>query len=350
MILKESEAKKIFQKYGIAIPDGILVSDVNEIAQYLECLKSDDLIVKAQVLSGSRGKRGLILSAAKENVAEKAKELLGKEVDGEKIEQVLIEEKIPAEKELFLSLTIDKAEKSVILLFSEQGGVDIEELTEKIIKVPIEKYKEEIKDEKLIPLIEAMHKLMKELDAELVEINPLVLVEGKLIAADAKIRIDDNSLFRHPEFEEKKSGLETKAKEAGLNYVELEGNIAVIGNGAGLVMATLDILANFGGKPANFLDVGGGASVEKMEKALEIALLKPDVKGIFINIFGGITRCDEIAEGIVNYTKKNKISIPIVVRMIGTNEAKGKDILSKAKIHCLASMEECAKKIGELVK
>lgn len=194
---------------------------------------------------------------------------------------------------------------------------------------------------------------MIDYDAELVEINPLVLSDDKLTAADSKIIIDDNALFRHPEFLDKKqeelTEIEREANKYGLQYVELDGDIAVIGNGAGLVMATLDVINYFNGRAANFLDIGGGASVEMMEKALEIVLMK-NPKGIFINIFGGITRCDDIANGIVNYVKKNKIKILMVIRMIGTNDKEGRAILNKNNIHALDSMEECAKTVVGLVR
>ncbi|MBW3021687.1 ADP-forming succinate--CoA ligase subunit beta, partial [Candidatus Woesearchaeota archaeon] len=210
----------------------------------------------------------------------------------------------------------------------------------------------EIKNkEEIIEIIKNLNRLMKEFDCELVEINPLVLSNGEYIAADSKVVLDDNALYRHPEFkkEEELTDIEKKAAEHGLQYVELDGDIAIIGNGAGLVMSTLDVLKHFGGKPANFLDVGGGASVSVMEKSLEIVLMKKP-KGVFINIFGGITRCDEIAQGLVNYIKNNNIEIPMVVRMIGTNEEGGERILNQNGIKSLDSMEECAKNIVEMTK
>ncbi|MFC1682256.1 ATP-grasp domain-containing protein [Nanoarchaeota archaeon] len=277
----------------------------------------------------------------------------------------MFEEKLEIKNEFYLSFVIDRTEKNVVVMFSKEGGIDIEGLSrkfpEKVIKEKIkldfdlESAKELSKKFEIShELIFNLYKLMKEYDCELVEINPLVLDnDDKLIAVDSKVIIDDNSLFRHEEFsEEKREGMtevEKIALENGLHYVDLDGDIAVIGNGAGLVMATLDIVEHFGGKAANFLDVGGGASVEKMEKSIELVLMKSP-KGIFVNIFGGITKCDDIAQGIVNYKKNNGIEIPMVIRMIGTNEKEAKKILMENNIFSLDSMEESTKKIVELVK
>ena len=212
----------------------------------------------------------------------------------------------------------------------------------------LEEISEEIKISKV--LIERLYKIFQDYDAELVEINPLALIKKRFLALDSKIIIDDNALYRQKfKKDEGLTEIEKKAQESDLSYVELEGDIGIIGNGAGLVMSTLDMVNYYGGEVANFLDVGGGADKEKMEKAIELVLIKKP-RGIFINIFGGITRCDEIAEGIVAYKKKHKINIPLVIRMIGNNEEEAKKILEKDKIHFINSMEEGAKKIVELVK
>lgn len=349
MKLLEHEGKTIFKKYGIEVPEGAVVSSADDVDV------SKDVVVKAQVLVGGRGKAGGIKFASSD-VKEVVNSVLKLEIKGEKVKEVLVEEKLDIEQEIYLAVAVDRNAKCLTLLYSEEGGVDIEQLAvsspDKVLKIPIkdnnafDKLPEDIK-----PVAEKLYRISKDLDAELVEINPLVKCKGKLVAADSKIIIDDNALFRHPEFSKKENltEIEKLAVRSGLQYVELKGNIAIIGNGAGLVMATLDILDYFGGRPANFLDIGGGASVEKMEKALGIILMKKP-KAVFINIFGGITRCDDIASGLINYVKSKGITIPMVVRLIGTNEEEGKKILNDNNISSLDSMEECAKKVVELVR
>ncbi len=346
---------------------GRVVSDVEDSVSAVQEVGHAQVAVKAQVLVGGRGKAGGIKLVEKAEAPEAVKAMLGTELKGEKISEVLIEEKLNIDCEYYLSLTVNRSDKNVTFLFSEEGGVEIEELAkvspEKIIRVGIVgEFPRELVQaamesnahaSQIVALAEKMFALMKEKDAELVEINPLVVSSGQLIAADAKVIIDDNALYKHEEFarlkERELSELEKKSREFNLNYVELDGDIAIIGNGAGLVMATLDIVQHFGGTPANFLDIGGGANVEQMQKAVEIVLEKKP-KGIWINIFGGITKCDEVARGLANYANERGISIPIVVRMIGTNEAEGKKILEENGIRSLDSMELCAKKIVELAK
>ncbi|MFH1638616.1 MAG: ADP-forming succinate--CoA ligase subunit beta [Candidatus Woesearchaeota archaeon] len=349
MKLLEHEGKEIFRRYEIDIPKGVVVSS----PEMFKGLNAEEVVVKAQVLVGGRGKAGGIKFASSV-VKETISSILGMSIKGEAVNEVLVEEKLPIEEELYLAVAVDRTNKCLILLYSTEGGVDIEETAlnnpEKILKIPIKdgsSFASLPKD--VQPIAEKLYRISKEMDAELVEINPLVKANGKLIAADAKVIIDDNALFRHPEFSKKKdyTYIEEIAASSGLQYVELKGNIAIIGNGAGLVMATLDVLDYYGGKAANFLDVGGGASVEKMEKALEVALMK-NPSGIFINIFGGITRCDEIALGLVNFISSRNVQLPLVVRLIGTNEEEGKKILNENGISSLDSMEECAKKIVEL--
>ncbi|MBM3200545.1 ADP-forming succinate--CoA ligase subunit beta [Candidatus Woesearchaeota archaeon] len=347
MKLKEYEGKEIFHKYGVKTPDGFLITNPDQIKE----LKGE-VVLKAQVLHGGRGKAGLILFATNKDAKKKAEQIFKKGV-----KEILVEEKLKADKEYYLSITIDRFDKKPLLMFSAEGGIDIEELAknhpEKIKKCYLDENfssKKASEDTKLpTTLIEQLCRVFKECDAELVEINPLALIGEDFIALDSKVIIDDNALFRH-EFkkDETLTEIEKKAQQADLSYVELDGNIGVIGNGAGLVMATLDVINYYGGKVANFLDVGGGANKEKMEKALELVLEKKP-KGVFINIFGGITRCDEIAQGLVDYKNQHKLTIPLVVRMIGTNEHQGRDTLKKNGIHPIASMEEGAKKIVSLV-
>jgi succinyl-CoA synthetase beta subunit len=292
MKLKEYEGKELFKKYGILVPKGKVISKVEKI----------EGIAKAQVLDGGRGKKGLIKDASEENLKELFKHC----------KEVLVEEKLDIEKEYYLCLTIDRELKDIVVLFSEEGGIDIEESknVEKILY-------SEFNEEKFNDIVKNMHKLMIEENATLVEINPLAKVGKELIALDSKIILD------------------TKEES---NYVELDGNIGIIGNGAGLVMATLDSVEHYGGKAANFLDLGGGADNEVMREAIK-KVLEKDVKVIFINIFGGITRCDEIARGLVDV----KIDIPMIVRIVGTNEKEAKKILEENNIQVCDSMEECAK-------
>lgn len=359
MNLKEYQGKEIFSKNGIKVPNGFVVSDISEIKEM------DNCVVKAQVLAGGRGKVGGVKLATKENLKEVADSILGMSIKGLIVDEVLIEERMEIKKEIYVSITVNRAEKGLTLIVSLDGGVDIEELSskhpEKIIRLPItkideERIRESIKFEhidELIEIIKRLRDISEEYDAELVEINPLVLTPNGLVAADSKVIIDDNALFRHPEYIGKKkeqlTDIERQASDMDIQYVELDGDIAIIGNGAGLVMATLDVIAHYGGRAANFLDVGGGASVEQMEKSLEICMLKKP-KGIFVNIFGGITRCDYIAKGLVDYIKKNSLAVPMVVRLIGTNEKEGQSILKNSGIESLSSMEECAKKIVELAR
>ena len=366
MKLKEYQGKAIFKKNGIRIQEGFPVNSVDEIQGKLSELDSSEYVIKAQVLVGGRGKSGGVKFATKEDIEDVAKSILGMDLKGEKVDQILVCEKLDFLGELYVSIVVNRVEKGLTLIVSLEGGVDIEELAKtspsKVIKMPMSEFSpgslmEKLKGfehaTELVDIVEKLAKSMVESDAELVEINPLAITPKGLVAADSKVIIDDNALFRHPEFTSQKESeltpIEKEANKAGVAYVELDGNIAIIGNGAGLVMATLDAIGHYGGKPANFLDVGGGASVEKMEKSLEICM-KKDPKGIFINIFGGITRCDNIAQGLVDYISKNEIKIPMVVRLIGTNEAEGQKILTENKIDTLATMGECAEKIVSLVK
>ncbi|MDO8627163.1 MAG: ADP-forming succinate--CoA ligase subunit beta, partial [Candidatus Diapherotrites archaeon] len=361
------QGKELFQKFGLPVAERVLINDVGRAQELVERIKSDELVVKVQIPFGKRGKTGGIKFCKKSELKQTIKEFLGKEFQGFKVQEVLVEPKAEIAKEFYLALAVDRTEKNFVLIFSEEGGVDIEELSDKspqkikklnFLNLEGKELKKFFasneKSKELQDLSGKLFKLMKETDAELVEINPLIVdVKGKLLALDAKITIDDNALFRHPEFQQGRqqalTEIEKKAQEFGLQYVELSGNIAVVGNGAGLVMSTLDLLNFFGGKPANFLDIGGGATKEKMSRASEIVLMKP-VKAFLINIFGGITRCDEIALGIVKYKNLHGVKVPIVVRMIGTNEVEGKKILERAGIFCEDSMEAAIKKVVALAK
>jgi succinyl-CoA synthetase beta subunit len=364
MDLKEHQGKKLFKKFGIPVPKGIVINqDDNLNADVYDQLGVQELVLKAQIPFGKRGKSGGILFATQDEFAAKAEELLNKTIQGFKVNQLWAEEKLAIDKEFYLSTTLSRTDKSFMLVFSPEGGMEIEEIAEKspgkIIKVPLKdnwkkKFKHQCQDfnlkEKVIDGVIKISSKLLELsknDVTLAEINPLILTTDlKLIAADSKVTLDDNSLFRHKEYlEEEKQAqtLEEKAEQMGLAYVQLDGDIGVIGNGAGLVMCTLDTLAHFDGSPANFLDIGGGANKEKMTQAVKVVLQNPNCKSLFVNIFGGITKCDEVAQGIVDYLEANSIDIPVTVRLVGTNEQQGQEILNQAGIHFYKNMEKAAK-------
>jgi succinyl-CoA synthetase beta subunit len=379
MKLYEHEAKTIFKKYEIPTPRGELTTSstlVKEIAEKLGVPAA----IKAQILVSGRGKAGGILFANSPEEAEfAAKKLLGAEVKGVKVKEVLVEEKIVAKKELYFGITIDRAKCCYVAIASSEGGIDIEEVAvtmpERIIKVfidPMYGFRSyhayqiagklgyvgsQMRD--LATIFLKLYKIAMDYDAELIEINPLIeTVEGKFVAADPRLLIDDNALYRHPEYQKRLvsegetelSAQEVEAQKTGLAYVKLDGTIGIIGNGAGLVMATLDAVQFYGGKPANFLDVGGGASADMMASALNIVLSDQKVEVVFINILGGITRCDEVAKGILEAKKRIGFTKPIVIRLVGTNEEEGRRILTEAGIHFLDSMEEAAMKAVEVAK
>lgn len=337
MKLKEYQGKELFKKYNIPIPKAILITKPTQ-----KIFKAKEYVVKAQVLYGKRQKRGLIKFTDQKNLKKAISDLL------KKSKQVLVEEKHKMDKQIYLSLTINRAEKNISLIFSPEGGIDIEEIAKKhpkkIKTIPISKINS-IKNKKLLPIIKNMIKLMKDYDCMLVEINPLIISNKKFIAIDSKIILDNNALYRHPEFQEEiEDPLEKQAFKNNVFYVDIKGDISVIGNGAGLVMTTLDMIKKFKGKPDSFLDIGGGASLEQMNAALEICN-KKQIKGILINIFAGITRCDEVVKGLLKFKSKNKIKIPIVLRLIGTNENIAKKLLQKEKIPIFHGLEPAIKEI-----
>jgi len=376
--LYEHEAKKIFAKYGIPIPKGEVATtptQAREIAAKLNVLA----IVKAQILVAGRGKAGGILFADTPEEAElAAKKLLGAEIKGVRVPSVVIEEKVSVQKELYFGITVDRAQRCYVAVASSEGGMEIEEIAakmpEKIVKVLIDPIygfqsyharqiarKIGYAGRQMLSLASTFFKLYKlavDYDAELAEMNPLMEKRNQeFVAADTRLIIDDNALYRHPELKnrltEEEIALtpqELEAKKSGLAYVKLEGNIGIIGNGAGLVMATLDTIQLYGGNPANFLDVGGGASAETVATALNIILSDARVNAVFINVLGGITRCDEIAKGILEVRKRIGFAKPIVIRLVGTNEEEGRRILTEAGIHVLSSMEEAAEKVVEIAK
>jgi succinyl-CoA synthetase beta subunit len=374
--LHEHQAKKIFAEYDIPVPKGEIATTPSQAREIAAKLKKA-VVVKAQILVAGRGRAGGILFADTSKEAELcARKLLGAKIKGITVSSLLIEEKIAAKRELYFGITADRSKRSYVAIASSTGGMEIEEIAaktpEKIVKVLIDPLhgfqpyharqiarKIGYSGKQMLSLASTFYKLYKlamNYDAELAEMNPLMEKHnGEFVAADTRLIIDDNALYRHPELESKpasrEEGLtpqEIEAKKGGLAYVKLDGNIGIIGNGAGLVMATLDTIQLYGGKPANFLDVGGGASAERMTTALNIVLSDAKVEAVFINILGGITRCDEIAKGILEARKRIGFAKPIVIRLVGTNEEEGRRILTEAGIHVLSSMEEAAQKVVEI--
>lgn len=377
MRLLEYQGRLLLREAGITVPEGD-VADTPEEAYEITSRELDGkAVVKAQVPVGGRGKAGGIkIADSPEEAREVSKSLLGSKLKGEEISRLLLVEPVDIEQEFYISVLLDRGTKGPIVIFSVEGGVDIEEVAaktpEKIHKVrpdPIMGlqpyqirellYQSEIEEKtfkEFYGLVEKLFQAYQEYGATLVEINPVALTtEGELLALDSKVKIDDDSRALEeverilPEGEERKdkTELERKAADVGLQYVELDGTIGVIGNGAGLVMATLDVLEQKGGQPANFLDVGGGADADLMAKAYEIVTEKVGLKGLFINIFGGITRCDEIAKGIVKALEEKEANLPLVVRLTGTNEKQGRKILEENGISAAESLDEGAEEVIE---
>ena len=386
MNIHEHQAKNILKKYGAKVPDGVFAMNVDELLTKVKNLKTDKYVLKAQIHAGGRGKAGGIkivndiISLEKE-----ARSLLGKNLvthqtgpNGRIVKRLYVETASNIEKEFYLSCVVDRASSKIAFISSDQGGMDIEEVAiktpEKILttKVDLEK---EISDENCIKiisvfnldqdtksqgieLIKSIYKLFIETDANLVEINPLILTKEKqLICLDAKINFDGNALFRQPEITKlrdlnEEDETEIEASKHDLAYIKLDGAIGCMVNGAGLAMATMDIIKLYGEEPANFLDVGGGASKEKVAAAFKIILSDKNVKGILINIFGGIMRCDVLAQGVVDAAKEIKINVPMVVRLAGTNFQEGKKILDNSglKLISASDLSDAAKKIVEAIK
>ena len=378
MKLIEFYAKEIFQRSGIPSPNERLVHSVSEGLSVIPEI-GIPCVLKAQVLVGSRGKFGGVRFVEKEEeLLTSLKEIFSLKIKENPVEMVLISEKVRIKKELFLSITIDRNLSQPVLLASPYGGMDIEEIARErpksMLKEPIDPFlgllpyqsrrvaffllpNEPNLNPPLSSIIMALSKVFFENDCLLTEINPLVVSEeGNLLALDAKIILDDNARFRHPDwdkYEYNLSPLESIAKAEGLSYIKLSGEIGTIVNGAGLAMATLDLLNTYGARSANFLDIGGSSSPEKTKKALEI-ITSSEVKVVLINIFGGITRCDDVAKGLIDFLKEKPLSIPFVVRLVGTNEEKARSLLSSLpsnfKIHFAQTMKEAVKKASELAR
>lgn len=361
MKLYEYMGKELFAQYGIPLPDARVASTPEEAQKAAEQI--GPVVIKSQVLAGKRGKAGGIgFADTPEEARKEADRLLQMEIGGYPVERVLVESKVQIDQEYYLSITIDGALRSPVVLASLEGGMDIEEVPEDlIVKYPLDVtvgMKPFIAREicrrlglkgtlakEFGSLLDKLYRLFCGRDAELVEINPLVVSGEKLLAADAKVTIDDDALFRQKDlpYVEERTDLEKKAHDLGLAYVELEGDIAVMANGAGMAMATLDMIHYYGGRPANFLDAGGGAGVEQTARALEL-LLATEPRVIMINIFGGITRCDDVANAFATVKKEKGITIPVVFRLVGTNEEEGRKILEQTGVDAYPTMQETAQK------
>ncbi len=386
MNIHEYQAKILLKEYGVKVPNGVFSDNIKDLIEKSKLLKTDKFVLKAQIHSGGRGKAGGVkIFNNLEELNKGAESLMGKTLVtqqtgplGKKVKKLYVEEISMIEKEFYLACLIDRSSSKLIFISSDQGGMDIEEVAKedpkKIFTTKLNSLKEISKieyenivkifnlqndeKEKTIEIIKNIQKMFVENDCSMIEINPLILTKNNdMVCLDAKINFDDNALFRHPNIESlrdlnEENKTEIEASNLGLSYVKLDGNIGCMVNGAGLAMATMDIIKLYGAEPANFLDVGGGASKEQVTSAFKIILSDKNVKGILINIFGGIMRCDVLAEGIVAAAKETKISVPLVVRLEGTNSEKGKKILqeSKLKIISASDLSDAAKKIVNSVE
>ena len=386
MNIHEHQAKEILNKFGVKIPNGFVIFSLSEIEEKFKKLKTKKVVLKAQIHAGGRGKAGGIkIVNGTEELKKEAKFLYEKKLvtpqtgpEGKVVKRLYIEETLNISKEFYLSCLIDRSSAKIAFISSSEGGMDIEKISkenpEKIVTVKLSSSRS-IKDEeikkiinpfnlsektkhKASELVKSIYRLLIEKDASLIEINPLVLTkEEDLFCLDAKINFDDNALYRHEDIQLLKDPneidpIELEASKHELSYIKLDGNIGCMVNGAGLAMATLDIIKLYGSEPANFLDVGGGASKEKVSAAFKIILSDKNVKGILINIFGGIMRCDVLAQGVVDAAKEVNLSIPLVVRLAGTNVKLGNEILKKSNLKIISAnnLSEAAKKIIKAAK
>ncbi|NLC76278.1 MAG: ADP-forming succinate--CoA ligase subunit beta [Clostridia bacterium] len=367
MKLFEYMGKDLFRRYGIPTPKGKVIQEALQAGPVAEEL--GEVVIKTQILSGKRGKAGGIKFAGNPAEAvEAAQAILGQEFNGLVATEVLVEEKLQIEHELYLAIVMEGSLRGPILLASQYGGMDIEEVPEEhMVKMPIDLHvgiqpyfcKEVARRLNLTgelgrqfsEMLVKLYRLFREKDCELVEINPLVISGDRLIAADAKVTIDDEALYRQPDLPrvEERNEAEQKAHAIGLSFVQLDGDIAIMANGAGITMATLDVINHYGGAPANFLDAGGGANVEQTAQALEL-LLSTNPKAIFINIFGGITRCDDVAKAFLQVNSEKKIDVPVVIRLVGTNQELGVKLLQEQGIVAYEQMQEAAMKTVALAK
>jgi succinyl-CoA synthetase beta subunit len=386
MKIHEYQGKELLRKFGVTVPHGIPAYTVDEAVSAAEKLGGPVWVVKAQIHAGGRGKGGGVkLAKSMDEVRRLANEILGMQLithqtgaDGQKVKRLLVEEGADIKKEYYVGIVTDRATQRVCVMASSEGGMDVEEVAaktpEKILKVfvdPAKGFTQEEAEELALGIgvpqssvpkaateFQKLYKAYWDTDASLAEINPLILTgSGDIIALDAKFNFDSNALFRHPEIVEyrdldEEDPAEIEASKFDLAYIQLDGNIGCLVNGAGLAMATMDTIKLFGGEPANFLDVGGGATAEKVTEAFKIMLKNKDVKAILVNIFGGIMRCDVIAEGVIAACKAVNLSVPLVVRMKGTNEELGKKMLAESGLPIISAdtMAEAATKVVAAVK
>ena len=386
MNIHEHQAKQILRKYGAVVPNGVFALSVDELVEKAKSLKTKKYVLKAQIHAGGRGKAGGVKILDNiEALKLAAKELLGKKLithqtgpEGREVKRLYVEESSNIDKEFYLSCLVDRDSSKIAFISSDQGGMDIEEVArnnpEKIITTKIEMNSEisnidcnkiikifnldEKNKNQAISLIKSIYKMFISTDANMVEVNPLILTkEEKIVCLDAKVNFDSNALFRHPEILElrdlnEEEPTEIEASKHDLAYIKLDGSIGCMVNGAGLAMATMDIIKLYGKEPANFLDVGGGASKEKVSAALKIILSDKNVKGILINIFGGIMRCDVLAQGVVDAAKEIDIEVPLIVRLAGTNFKEGKKILDNSGLKLISAenLDDAAKKVVGAIK
>jgi succinyl-CoA synthetase beta subunit len=386
MKIHEYQGKEVFRKYGVPTPRGFPAFSVEEAADAAKKLDGKVWVVKAQIHAGGRGKGGGVkIARSLDEVRQHASSILGMRLvtpqtgpQGQKVQRLLIEEGADIRKELYVGMVVDRGTQKVVLMASSEGGMDIEEVAaktpQKIHKVAIDPVQglsdadaDEISIAIGIPeaapaqgraLFKALYKCFIDTDASLVEINPLILTgRNEVIALDAKLNFDDNALFRHPELAQlrdldEEDPAEIEASKHELNYVQLDGDIGCLVNGAGLAMATMDIIKFYGGKPANFLDVGGGATSEKVTEAFKIMLRNPSLKAILVNIFGGIMRCDVIAQALVDASQAVSLRVPLVVRLEGTNVEQGKKILADSRLPIISAknMADAAQKVVQAAK
>jgi len=381
MNIHEHQAKKILKEYGAPVSNGVVIHSLDEISDKIKLLNSSAYVVKAQIHAGGRGKAGGVkLVKSLEELQKQAAEIFGKVLkthqtgpNGKKVKRLYIEEASDISKEFYLSCLVDRASSMIAFISSTEGGMDIEkvaaETPEKIITTKVEMKEKVYEDDvdkiikifnfsekqKLVAskLIQSLYKILVEKDASLIEINPLIITKNEnLVCLDAKMSFDDNAIFRRPEILKlrdlnEEEPAEIEASKHDLAYIKLNGSIGCMVNGAGLAMATMDIIKLYGEEPANFLDVGGGATKEKVSSAFKLILSDKNVKGILINIFGGIMRCDVIAKGVLAAAQETNLKVPLVVRLAGTNFQEGKDILDKSglKILSASDLNDAAKKI-----
>jgi succinyl-CoA synthetase beta subunit len=380
MDLYEYQGKQLFKRFGIPVSEGRLATTPDEARAAAEEI-GGQVVVKAQVLTGGRGKAGGVkLADDADDAEQKASDILGLDIRGHVVEKVWIERASEIAKEYYLSVTFDRGAKRPLLMFTTQGGVEIEEVAandpDALVRLhidPLEGFQPWVarrlvygagvddpgEQKQIAAIVEQLYRCFVESDAMLCEINPLIVTpEGEVKALDSKFTVDDNALFRHPDIAEMRDTaaadpLESFAREKGVTYVKLDGTVGILGNGAGLSMSTVDVVAHVGGRPANFCDLGGGGSAQGVVDALEVITRDPQVKSIFFNIFGGITRCDEVARGILEALRRIDIDVPIVVRLDGTNAEEGLRILADAappNLHVAPTMLEAARLAVELAK